>query len=486
MAAADAVVAAEAAVEVKPFLCACSQESLLADPSMKNEYGEGLGMMSVCLVCKRLDDKVARLVGAHPSVAGGHHDQIAKAQNSADLKAAALQQALAKSQQAEENHRKLSQTMNALHTWLDSQLGPQANGVQVNVARLDPTVLARLWFAQNFVTPDEVAAVVSHKNHLVMAFFNAPVPKEEDLAFLLMQTRLSHDKAAAEKGAFVLPDKPVGSEIKTGALASYIKSVVDALKKKVTPAVPSGQWISTLHAYAMLLKLVAQMPADAAGGPLVQESQLIAAAEKFHLLARNLDYALSAFSPLLPPQDAHALCTDLWFRLMATVSSSMEPMKTLLALNLGMDGPFVSKLIEAAQRKRDAKWDEPQAAKRSAADAPGAASKPKAQKSDLKASPTGPRQTRASRELQSGESKPHADSKAAADAAGRTGPQGPHLCNSFRDGNCAAGDACNSFHLCWYCWAKARLPYGECMHAYDDCAHKAQFLQKPPPRKRDE
>lgn len=468
-------------------LCGCDQETLLGDAAMKEKYNDKVTVMSYCLVCSAMDPNVQVMVGAHPRKASAAESAvIAKAAGEKEIMAQAVSAAKAKAEQLAGEHEEAVQTMQLIKALLTAKYGAAANSLVVNVKAWDPLLMMKLLRAQALVSNQEVARMLSGVNAIKKATAANPLPwVSTDLAFFL--AKVGGDRKSAEVGAIEVPDPVVGVDAtKRGVVQTYIKSVVDAFKKVCSLQIVD--WVESIHQYAMLLKLLADLPADDAAQPLENEDALLRrAADKFHLIARNTCYLISAYSPVLTKDQALTLCSNMFSELVGQVNTTLNPMERLLALNVGFDGPLFKILTEAAQRYRNQAWDDAQVSQAAGGkrSAPSDASKsaPKVTKTAAKSSPPAPPfQARTTRELSLGESKPHLDSKATAMAAGRTGPKGPLFCNEFKNGKCDRGDACGNFHLCWHCWARLQSPYEDCIHKYDDCPHKAQFSRDPPPK----
>ena len=469
------------AAKVVP-LCGCDQETLLTDPNMRKEYGDGLGVTSTCLVCKSMDPNQQIMVGSHPrKVSAAEHAAIAKAMGVQDMMAQATSTAQAKAMQANLEHEHAVATMQLIASVLKAKFGETANGMLLHVKSWDPTFMVKLHRAQQLVANDEMAKMLSSNNSIKSALSKQPIPwNSEAMAFWL--ATVGGDRSSADKGAVEIPEPVVGMDAsRRGVVQSYLKSVIDAFKKVTTSRI--DDWPAALNQYAMLLKYVAGTAADDEKSVLAENLVLTQAADKFHLIAGNMIYLIDLFAPILTKAQAHTLCSNLFGELVGQTISQLNHMTAFMALNVTLDGSLFRTFADSAQKLRTLAWDEePKSSKRVlATDAAKPAAKTPKVPVAAKAAPAVTK-VRAMRDLASGEAKPHADSKALALAAGRFGPLAPYFCSEFRDGNCSKGDACNSFHLCWYCWSKLQKPYEECMHSYAECAHKDHFAQVAPPK----
>ena len=454
---------------------------------MKALYADKLSITSHCLACLAMDANMQVIVGAHPrKVSAADAAVIAKATGEKDIMAQAETAAKAKSNQASAEHGAAVQTMQLIKSLLTAKFGPAANSLLVNVKAWDPLFMMRVLHAQALVSNEDVARMLSGTSSLKRTIATLPLPwQASDLAFCL--AKVGGDRKSAEVGAIDIPEPMVGVEAsKRGIVQSYVKSVADAFKKACSLQVVD--WVESLHQYAMLLKLLADSPAEEAGPPLAEEDALLRrAGDKFHLIARNMCHLVNAFSPVLTKDQALTLCSNMYSELVGLINTSQTPMERLLGLNVSFDGQLFKNSVEAAQRFRNQAWDDVPVSQAAGGKRPAPSdsskSAPKVTKTAAKSSPPAPPfQARTTRELSLGESKPHLDSKATAMAAGRTGPKGPLFCNEFKNGKCDRGDACGNFHLCWHCWARLQSPYEDCIHKYDDCPHKAHFSRDPPPK----
>ena len=277
-------------------------------------------------------------------------------------------------------------------------------------------------------------------------------------------------------GTVDIPLPPVGSKIVSGSELSYIAAVLEAIKGKLPPKLEANQWCLSILAYAKLVQGVNQLPND--DGSDGVDPRLSKLEGQLQEMAWSLNHIRVAFAPL--DWKFEEMCEAAWSQLFNRLSAAMNKLDAIPCLDV--DDVFWVQTKGMAVRHRELEAEargQPKAAagKRAAGngDARSAQEANKAPKLE-----STKKFSRADRGVAAGGSKPHAESKQVAIAAGRNGKGAPHMCIAFKDGKCTKNERCNDFHLCWWCWSKAEKPYDEAGHQYEDCPDKLKFSKDPP------